>query len=63
MFLFSKNLKGYPDLTRLLILYGLSSKKIDSYGQTLMHLACLSGNLNIVQDLIEKVINYLNSSM
>lgn len=47
--------KGHPDLTRLLIIYGVYPKKIDAYGQTVLHLACLGGNLNIVQQLIEQV--------
>lgn len=45
--------KGYPDITRLLIIYGIEPKRVDRHGQTLLHLACLSGNLNIVQQLIE----------
>ena len=48
-------IKGYPDLTRLLIIYGLSPKKIDNYGQSILHLAALNGNLNTVQHLIEEV--------
>lgn len=41
-------------MTRLLIIYGLNPKLMDKYGQTVLHLACLSGNLNIVQQLIEQ---------
>lgn len=48
--------KGYPDLTRLLIIYGMNPKKINKLGQTLLHTACLSGNINIVQHLVEEVI-------
>lgn len=51
--------KGYPDLTRLLIIYGLNPKKIDNYGQSLLHLACLSGNLNIIQHLVEEVSSFV----
>jgi ankyrin repeat protein len=46
---------GHPDLTRLLIIYGINPKKIDHHGQTLLHLGCLSGNLNIIQQLIQEV--------
>lgn len=38
----------------MLIVYGMNPKKIDKYGQSILHLACLSGNLNIVQQLIEQ---------
>jgi ankyrin repeat protein len=49
--------KKHPDLTRLLIMYGVYPKTIDNFGQTVLHLACLGGNLNIVQQLIELVIS------
>lgn len=48
--------RKHPDLTRLLIIYGVYPKTIDNFGQTVLHLACLGGNLNIVQQLIEQVI-------
>jgi ankyrin repeat protein len=56
--------KGHPDLTRLLIIYGMNPKKIDKFGQSILHLACLSGNLNIVQHLIEQVAKtkYVNAN-
>lgn len=49
--------RKHPDLTRLLIIYGVYPKTIDNFGQTVLHLACLGGNLNIVQQLIEQVIS------
>jgi ankyrin repeat protein len=53
--------KGYPDLTRLLIIYGMNPKKINKLGQTLLHTACLSGNINIVQHLVEEVICFVQN--
>ena len=47
--------RGFPDLTRLLVIYGVYPKKIDIFGQTVLHMACLGGNLNIVQQFIEQV--------
>jgi ankyrin repeat protein len=46
--------RGLPDLTCFFIANGLDSKKINEYNQTLLHLACHGGNLNIVQQLVEK---------
>ena len=45
-------------MTRLLIIYGVNPKKIDHHGQTLLHLGCLSGNLNIIQQFIQEVNRY-----
>jgi palmitoyltransferase ZDHHC13/17 len=53
--------RGFPDLSRLLVIYGINPKKIDNYDQTALHLACLNGNLNIVQHLIEEVIKLINN--
>ncbi len=39
----------------MLIIYGAFAKKIDSFGQTVLHMAVLGGNLNIVQQFLEKV--------
>lgn len=47
------NIPGHSELARLLIYSGLSPHKKDSFFQTPLHLACISGSLTTVQQLCE----------
>ena len=40
---------------RLLIYSGFNPRMADNFGQTPLHLACISGNLTSVQELCEQV--------
>lgn len=46
---------GHPELIRLLMYSGVDLQKPDNFGSTPLHLACLSGNVNCVKMLCEKV--------
>ena len=43
-------------MCRLLIYSGFNPKQRDNFGQTPLHLGCLSGSLNTVQVLVEQDI-------
>ncbi|RUS72117.1 hypothetical protein EGW08_020123 [Elysia chlorotica] len=45
---------GHNELMRLLIYSGFNPKQKDNYGQTVLHLACINGNLQAVKDLCEQ---------
>ena len=46
--------KGHNELVRLLVHSGFNPRQKDNFGQTVLHLACLSGNLQTVVDLVEQ---------
>ena len=48
--------KGNCEMCRLLIYSGFNPKQRDNFGQTPLHLGCLSGSLNTVQVLVEQDI-------
>ena len=50
---------GFEELIRLLVYSGFNARQRDNYGQTVLHLACISGNLTVVRELCEQVIYHL----
>ena len=46
---------GFEELIRLLVYSGFNVRQRDNYGQTVLHLACISGNLTVVRELCEQV--------
>lgn len=48
-------ISGFSELSRLLIYSGFSAHQRDNYGQTPLHLACISGDLTCVMELCEQV--------
>ena len=51
----SFTLTGHAELIRLLIYSGFNVKQKDDYGQTVLHLACINGNLNAIKQMCEQV--------
>lgn len=47
--------KGQTEIVSLLIYFGLNPKRMDNYGQTALHLACLGGHINVIKQLITQV--------
>jgi ankyrin repeat protein len=48
--------KGNSEMCRLLIYSGFNAKQRDNFGQTPLHLGCLSGSLTTVEVLVEQDI-------
>jgi ankyrin repeat protein len=53
--------KGYSELVSLLIYFGLNAKRLDNFGQTALHLACINGSLSTVKLLSELVSIFKNT--
>ena len=53
-------LVGFEELIRLLVYSGFNVRQRDNYGQTVLHLACISGNLAVVRELCEQVIYHVH---
>ena len=51
---------GFEELIRLLVYSGFNVRQRDNYGQTVLHLACISGNLAVVRELCEQVIYHVD---